>query len=97
MDGTIVKLADHRQETARATAADRGDPVVFGVELPPRGDLVMAVTALAQLVSIADGVGLDAAGDLETAIARLVHRLQAHSVGLPPHLRQAIDQGTRQE
>ena len=66
--------------------------VAFGVELPAgRNDMVAAIAALTQLMSIADEQGVDADSSLRTAIGTLRHTLEGASVVLPPHLLELLD------
>lgn len=99
----VVSLADRRRsrdadEPARSAKSPAkrpsGDPIAFGVELPPRPDLVMSVAALTQLITVSDMAGLEASPDLLRAIESLRRRLRAHDVGLPPALEETIRQLT---
>jgi hypothetical protein len=66
--------------------------VAFGVELPAgRNDMVAAIAALTQLMSIADEQGVDADSSLRAAIMTLRHSLEGASVILPPHLLELLD------
>lgn len=67
--------------------------VAFGVELPSgRNDMVVAVAALTQLISIADEQGVDAADhSVREAIIQLRHTLEGASVILPEPLMELID------
>lgn len=67
--------------------------VAFGVELPAgRNDMVVAVAALTQLISIADEQGVDAADQsVRDAIIQLRHTLEGASVILPEPLMELID------
>ncbi len=82
--------------TPSGGARARGEPVVFGVELPARGDIVFSVAALTQLITIADQAGVEAADDLYAAIAALRRRLRANAVGLPPALDDMIERLARE-
>lgn len=66
--------------------------VAFGVELPAgRNDMVAAIAALTQLMSIADEQGVDTDSSLRAAIAALRHTLEGASVVLPPQLLELLD------
>lgn len=67
--------------------------VAFGVELPAgRNDMVVAVAALTQLISIADEQGVDAADhSVREAVIQLRHTLEGTSVILPEPLMELID------
>lgn len=77
---------------------DAGPPVdvsgrvAFGVELPAgRNDMVAAIAALTQLMSIADEQGVDTDSSLRAAISTLRHSLEGASVVLPPQLLELLD------
>jgi hypothetical protein len=88
--GRVIAFGDRPR--ARRRPRRGGTSIAFGVELPERGDVVFAVTALTQLITIADQSGIDGAGPLRAAIDDLRRRLEGARVDLPPHLDALLEQ-----